>query len=130
MKNILTILFSPWMLVVYAAAADCYAAYIIKLKFNELGELKFTSFEVVLRYITTLLKSGLFLSGLLAYIMAPFLSFVALNRLELSVYYPVPIIFHLVFVVVLAMTLGESLSVYRSIGLLLIIISLFFLYKS
>lgn len=120
-------LLHPWMLIFYAAIADCYAAYIIKMKFNELGEINFSS--GLLDYGLALIKSWLFISAVVAYALAPFLAFIALNRLDLSVFYPVSIVFHLIFVILLATMLGESVSAFKITGMILIVVSLFFLFK-
>ena len=125
----LTYLLHPWLLIFYAAVADCYAAYVIKLKFNELGAIDFSTSGSMLDYTFKLLGSGMFVSAICAYAMAPLLAFVALSKLELSVFYPVSIIFHMVFIVLLAGLLGEVISLYKIIGIVLIIISLYFLFK-
>jgi multidrug transporter EmrE-like cation transporter len=125
----LTYLLHPWLLIFYAAIADCYAAYVIKLKFNEFGPVDFSNGGAVLDYAFKLLSSGMFISAISAYVIAPFLAFVALSKLELSVFYPVSIIFHMMFIVLLAVLLGEMISLHKIIGIVLIVISLFFLFK-
>ena len=116
----------PFFLIFLAAVADSYAAYIIKLKFNELGNFTFSG---IWTYGGKLFSSGLFLSGVFAYVLAPLLGFLALNKLDLSAYYPVSIIFHLVFIIFFAALLGESLSLFKILGIGFLILSLFFLFK-
>lgn len=117
-------------LIVCSALFDSYAAFIVKTKFNELGHLDFSSARSFFTYIFTLLKSPLLLSAVVAFVAAPGLWFLALNRLDLSVGYPILVGFHLLFVLIFgALLLNEGMTVNKFIGTGLILLSLYFFYK-
>ncbi|MES2681005.1 MAG: EamA family transporter [Bacteroidota bacterium] len=118
-------------LIFCSALFDSYAAFIVKTKFNELGHLDFTSARSFFAYIFNLLKSPLLLSAVVAFVAAPGLWFLALNRLDLSVGYPILVGFHLLFVLIFGVfLLNEVLSVNKIIGTGLIFLSLYFFYKN
>lgn len=129
MRLALTYLSHPYSLILFAALADCAAAYAIKLRFNELGSINYSSFSDLFTYGLNLIRSWVFVSGLFAYVCAPILSFVALSKTDLSTYYPISVVFHLIFIVLLASLLGESFTLFKVIGILLLIMSLTFLFK-
>ena len=119
-----------WGLIILAALFDSYAAFIVKTKFNELGAINFSSLQGVVSYIAKFLKSPLMLTAVIAFVLAPGLWFLALNRIDLSVGYPALVGFHLIFVLVFGIfCLGEVMTVNKSIAVVLIFISLYFLYR-
>lgn len=118
-------------LIFLSALFDSYAAFIVKTKFNEMGHLDFSSFRSFFGYIFNLLKSPLLLSAVVAFVAAPGLWFLALNRLDLSIGYPILVGFHLLFVLVFGIWfLNEAVSVNKMIGTVLVLLSLYFFYKS
>jgi small multidrug resistance pump len=118
-------------LIFCSALFDSYAAFIVKTKFNELGHLDFTSARSFFSYIFNLLKSPLLLSAVVAFVAAPGLWFLALNRVDLSVGYPILVGFHLLFVLIFGIfLLNETISVNKMIGAGLILLSLYFFYKN
>lgn len=118
-------------LIFCSALFDSYAAFIVKTKFNELGHLDLTSARSFFNYIFNLLKSPLLLSAVVAFVAAPGLWFLALNRLDLSVGYPILVGFHLLFVLIFGIfLLNETMSVNKMIGTGLILLSLYFFYKN
>lgn len=115
-----------WGLIILAALFDSYAAFIVKSRFNELGELNFNSLKSIIDYLFNFIKSPLILSGVLAFALAPILWFVALNKIEVSVGYPILVAFHLIFIVLFAtLLLGEAITISKVIGMILIIFALF-----
>lgn len=119
-----------WGLIFLAALFDTYAALIVKMRFKELGVINFGSLQSIISYILKMISSPLLFSAIFAYVLAPVLWFFALNRIDLSVGYPVLVIFHLVFITLFAfLFLKEGMTIYKIIGLVLFILSLYFFYK-
>jgi multidrug transporter EmrE-like cation transporter len=124
-------IFLTYGLIFLSALFDSYAAFIVKTKFNELGHFDFSSFRSFFGYILNLLKSPLLLSALIAFVAAPGLWFLALNRMDLSVGYPILVGFHLLFVFIFGIFfLNEGLSLNKMIGSGLVVLSLYFFYKN
>ena len=119
-----------WGLIVLSALFDSYAAFVVKLKFNQLGFIDFSS-SALPQYFLKLLQSPLFLSALAVFFLAPGIWFFALNRINLSLAYPTLVGFHLLFILIFGIFfLGETLNLQKAIGVGLIVLSLFFLFKS
>lgn len=119
-----------WGLIFFSALLDSYAAYVVKYKFNELGEIDFSSFASFFNYVKEFFKSPLLISGIVAFACAPGMWFIALNKIDLSIGYPVLVCFHLVFVLISGIILlGEEMNLNKIIGSILILASLYFFYK-
>ncbi len=122
--------FSTWGLIILSALLDSYAAYIVKTKFNQMGHIDFSSFSAFFNYMWTFIKSPILLSALVAFVSAPGLWFLALNRIDLSIGYPILVVFHLFFVLVFGVfLLDEGFTMNKAIGTLFIFVSLYFFYK-
>lgn len=120
----------PWFLIFLAALFDSYASYVVKYKFNEMGDIKLNSFSSIFSYLRPLMLSPFFLSGIFLFILAPFLWFFALNKIDLSVGYPVLVTFHLIFVYLISfLLLNENFNWYKLSGAMLLTISIFLFYK-
>ena len=118
-------------LIILSALFDSYAAFVVKLKFNELGPMDFTSFGNFFTYLLKLASSPLFLSGLVTFILAPGIWFFALNRVDLSVGYPTLVGFHLIFVLIFGVFfLGEAFTLRKGVSVSLILFSLYLLFKT
>lgn len=119
-----------WGFVFFAALFDSYAAFIVKTQFNKLGKIDFSSIKSVLKYIYVFVQNPILLTALITFFAAPALWFIALNRLDLSVAYPVLVGFHLVFVLIFGIVfLSEGMTVNKGIGCALVLLSLYFFYK-
>ena len=126
MKDALPVL----SLIALSAVLDSYAAFVVKLKFNELGKIDFSSFAGFFGYMANFFKSPLLLSGIVAFVCAPGIWFLVLNKIELSIGYPILVGFHLVFVLVFGVIfLDEGFTFNKLMGTLLIFLSLYFFYK-
>lgn len=122
--------FLTWGLVFLAALFDSYASLVVKIKFNELGHIDFSSSRNFFNYVLKFVKSPLLLSALITFVSAPALWFLALNRLDLSVGYPVLVAFHLIFILLFGVFfLNEGITTNKAIGTLLIFVSLYLFYK-
>ena len=114
-------------MIVVAAFGETYAALMVKLRFNILGDIEFDSIDLFLKYFGKFIQSPLLISGGIAFVVAPAAWFLALNRIQLSVGYPVLVALHLFFVIIFGVTLlGEDLNLNKAIGFLFVLISLYF----
>ena len=120
----------PWILIILSALFDTYASYVVKYKFNELGEIKLNSFSAFFSYFRVLIQSPFFLSAVVVFILAPLLWFIALNRIQLSIGYPALVCFHLLFVYLISFfLLNEAFNIYKTLGAFFLISSIFLFYK-
>jgi multidrug transporter EmrE-like cation transporter len=127
MKNFL---FS-WGLIFLSALFDSYAAFIVKTQFNKLGKISFDNIDSVTGYMTNFLKNPILLTAIITFFAAPALWFVALNRIDLSIGYPILVSFHLIFVLIFGILfLNEVMTINKIIGCLLVLSSLYFFYKN
>lgn len=125
MKNF----FLSWGLIILSALFDSYAAFIVKLKFNELGPVDFSSVRNFVAYLFEFVKSPILITAVITFVVAPFLWFLALNRIDLTIGYPGLVGFHLVFIMVLGILfLGEPLTFRKLMGVVLVGLSFCFLY--
>jgi len=123
--------FLSWGLIILSALFDSYAAFVVKWKFNQLGPMDLSSFGSVWAYLAKFVQSPLLMTAVVTFCLAPGLWFLALNRIELSVGYPTLVGFHLVFILIFGLfLLGEPLTMRKATGLFLILVSLYFLFKS
>lgn len=122
--------FLSWGLVFLSALFDSYAAYIVKTQFNKLGKIDFSSFKSIFEYLLTFFHNPILLTAVVAFVAAPGMWFIALNRLDLSIAYPVLVGFHLIFVLVFGVfLLNEDMTISKGIGCCLILLGMFFFYK-
>ena len=122
--------FLSWGLVFLSALFDSYAAFIVKTQFNKLGKMDFSSFKSIFEYLLTFFHNPILLSAVIAFVAAPGMWFIALNRLNLSVAYPVLVGFHLIFVLIFGVIfLKEDMTTSKAIGTSLILIGMLFFYK-
>ena len=122
--------FLSWGLVFLSALFDSYAAFIVKTQFNKLGKMDFSSFKSIFEYLLTFFHNPILLSAVVAFVAAPGMWFIALNRLNLSVAYPVLVGFHLIFVLIFGVIfLKEDMTTSKAIGTSLILIGMLFFYK-
>ena len=114
-------------MIVISAFCETYAALVVKLRFNLLGDIDFNSFELFIEYMERFFHSPLLITGGAAFFIAPAAWFVALNRIQLSVGYPVLVALHLLFVIIFGIAfLGEVFNVNKMIGFLFVLVSLYF----
>jgi len=126
MKN----LFLSWGMLFLGVAFNAYGIFVIKHRLNDLGEIQLSSIRIVIDYFIVLLKSPLVISGVVLFFLAPFLSAVALSRMQISVAYPAQVGLNFTFLLLLAFIfLGEALTINKIIAISLVICSIYFLYK-
>lgn len=118
-------------LVIVSALFDSYAAFIVKKEFIRLGKIDLTSLARTLRYLFSFVQSPLVLTAIITFLAAPALWFAALSELDLSVGYPLLIVFHLLFVIFFGLLfLKESITASKVIGIFLLLSSICFLFKA
>ncbi len=122
--------FFSWVIIGFYVILNSYGALAIKFKINQLGQIDLGSFRLVLTYFLTLFSSPLVISGLGAIFLSAIVWMIALTRLDISVAYPVAVGLNFVVVIFVAvLAYHENLSVNRALGLLLIFVSLFIIYR-
>ncbi len=123
--------YSGFVLVGLAAIFDAYAAFIVKSRFNAVGSMDFSSLRNFATYVFRVFKSPWMATAIIAYVAAPALSFVALNKLNLSVAYPVLVAIHLLFAFIFGVFfLSEPVTGSKMIGSALVLLSLYFFYRN
>ncbi len=119
-----------WGLIFISALLDSYAAFMVKTQFNKMGAINFSSFSAFFDYLFTFFSSPLLVSALIAFVCAPGIWFIALNKIDLSVGYPILVAFHLLFVLFFGVFfLHELMTLKKCIGAVLVLASLYFFYS-
>jgi len=109
------IMFINYGLIFLSALADSFAAYAIKSQFNKLGVIEMKTFGGVISYLFTMLKSPILVFAIIAYAAAPALWFFALNRIELTIAYPLVVAFHMFFIVIFGVYLLDEAFTWNKI---------------
>lgn len=118
------------VLIFCSALFDSYAAYIVKRRFNTLGSIDLSSFANAFKYIISFLADWWVVTAVITFVAAPALWFIALNRIHLSVGYPLLVAFHLIFVLVFGIVLlNEHFTFHKGIGCNLKFVNTLLLYK-
>tara|TARA_B100000242_G_C42804884_1_gene374281 strand:- start:40 stop:420 length:381 start_codon:yes stop_codon:yes gene_type:complete len=121
---------STWGLIFFAAVMDVIGAYVVKAKINELGSVNYDTIFNVINYLVSLAKFPLVWFGTFLILTAPLPYALALSRMELSTAYPVIVTLNALLLIPIAVFfLNESLTVYKIIGFIIIIIGLYFIHK-
>ena len=120
-----------WGMLILSVILNATGAFMVKLKINELETLNTISVRAVTAFFLSLLKSPVAVIGAAFLFAAPFAFAVALSRLDISMAYPVQVALNFMLVLLLAlMFLGETLTVNKTVAILLIIVSIYFMHKS
>ena len=118
-----------WNLVFWTVIFDAGGIFLVKLTMNKIGVVSTSSFYSVFGYFQQLVSEPLALVGLILFFSAPFLFAIALSRMEITTAYPVQVGLNFALLVTLSVLfLGESLNIWKIIGLVLICISTTLLY--
>jgi len=129
--NNMKVFFANYSLIILSAFLDSYAALIVKKQFNHIGQIDYSSWYGFFSYLYKFIQYPLLITAVIAFVAAPVVSFLALSKLELSVSYPVLVGFHLVFAFFFGvMFLGEKITLYKTIGALLIFVSIYLFYQN
>ncbi len=121
---------STWGLIFIAAVMDVIGAFAVKAKINQLGSVNYAGIYNVIDYLFNLAKFPLVWFGTFLILTAPLPYALALSRMELSTAYPVIVILNALLLIPIAVIfLNESLTLYKVIGYIIIIIGLYFIHK-
>ena len=119
-----------WGMVACYVILNSAGALIIKHKVVQMGEVSFDNFGSAFRYFLYLFTSFEVIAGFAAIFLSAIAWIAALSKMELSVAYPVAIGFNFLIILTFSFLLhGEQFTLNKMIGIALIMLSLFFLYK-
>jgi len=119
-----------WGLVILSAVCDSYAAFIVKLKLNEFSLGNLGLLDLVTSFLGKVAGSPLLISAGVAFVLAPFLWFLGLSRLELSAAYPANVIMHLLLIFLFStLFLGEMVTAKKLAGACLLLFSLYLFFS-
>lgn len=122
-KNIIS-----WLMVLGYVILNSFGALAIKSCLNKLGEIKLESSKSIFFYFIELFKAPLAVIGFLAIFLSAFIWMVALSRMEISIAYPAAIALNFMVVVIIGLLLfGETLTLTKIMGIILVFIGVFFL---
>ena len=109
---------------------NAVGVFIVKQRLNELGVFPTESIRSMVHYLFLLTKSPPVLFGIFLVFVAPILSAIALSRLDITIAYPALIGLNFLFILILGtLFLGENLTLYKIVGIGLVIASFYFLNK-
>ena len=121
---------STWGLIFFAAVMDVIGAFVVKEKINQLGSVNYGSFYNVIEYLMNLAKFPTVWFGTFLILTAPLPYALALSRMELSTAYPVIVTLNALLLIPIAVIfLNESLTLYKILGFIIIIVGLYFIHK-
>ena len=122
--------FLSWGLLVLSVIFNAYGVFVIKLKLNQLGAIHFDSLKGIFTYAWAMISAPWVACGIVFFIASPFLFTVSLSRMDIVLAYPVQIGLNFFFLIVLAVVfLGETLTLYKIIGIVFIFVGIYFLNK-
>ena len=117
-----------WGILILSASINAFASFIIKINLNKKGAAPVGFSVATVKYFLSLFKSVSFISGLIAFILAPIFLSMALSRMDLSLVQPVFVGINFgLLMIFAALFLKERLTKIKILGLLTIVIGLIFL---
>ena len=126
MKN----MFLSWGMLVLSVVFNVFGVFVVKQRLNELGAIKMDSLRTVLQYFLLMMTSPLVIFGIVFFFAAPFLFTIALSRMEISVAYPAQLGLNFLILILLGLIfLGESLTIYKVVGMAMVLAGIYFLNK-
>ncbi len=109
---------------------NVFGIFVIKMKLNEHGAIQVDSLKSVLQYFLLLMKSPVVVVGVILFFAAPFLFAIALSRMPISIAYPAQLGLNFLILILLGLIfLGESLTIYKVLGMMLVLAGIYFLNK-
>jgi len=119
-----------WGMLIISVLFNALGVFFIKARINVLGEIPCNSIKALFSYFFELAKSPFADLGLILFALAPFLFAIALSRMEIVVAYPVQIGLNFLILLILALLfLGETITLYKALGIICIIAGILFLVK-
>ena len=120
-----------WLLIAGTSFFDTFAVTIIKIRLMETGMLDHFAIHEILEFGLIFLSSPLTVIAIIAFFLGPFCWFLALNRIHLSIGYPLLVIMHFLFIIIFStIFLDEKIDQKKFIAMICIVISLFFFFRA
>ena len=120
-----------WNLVFLTVICDVLGIVALKVVINRLGEVPLDSLGSIGSYFLEFVSYPLAIGGGILFLAAPFFFTAALTRMEISTAYPAQVGLNLSGLVLMAvLVLGETLTIGKVAGMLLIATSIVILYRS
>lgn len=120
-----------WGLIFLSAICDVSTMIFVKKRYIQIGNFPLDSLPAFFKYLVHFFSSPLSIIFLCLFFASPFLWFIALNRINLSIGYPVSIGIRLILVFLSSyLLLGEGLNFQKILALFLIFFSLYLFYRS
>lgn len=119
-----------WLMVFAYVILNSFGALALKSVLNKSGEIKLESVKSIFLYFIELFKSPLAIIGFFSIFISAFIWMAALSRMEISTAYPAATALNFIVVVIIGLILfTETLTIFKIIGIILILISIFLLSK-
>jgi multidrug transporter EmrE-like cation transporter len=120
-----------WGMIFSYVILNSAGALLIKQKLFQIGEFSSENLATSWRFFVSLFSSLQVWGGLLAIFISALAWIIALSKMELSVAYPVAIGLNFLIIMTFSVLVnGEPLTVNKMVGVGLIMVSLFFLFRS
>ena len=115
-----------WFLIFFSSFCEAFSATIVKLRHNELGHVSFTDMGELARFTFDFFQDPWLILAGIAFVLSPICWFIALNRVQLSIGYPVLVVFHVIFIIYFSsFMLDENFDYNKMIGFGLMLVSLY-----
>jgi len=122
---------SVWLLLAAAAFLSTLSAAVIKLRLETVGDINTGSTQAMMDYAILFLQSHASVLAVIVFNVSPLLSFIALNRAQLSLAYPVLVALQFIFIALFSsMILGELFTMQKGIAMGAVLVSLWFFHRS
>ena len=119
-----------WGMLILGVLMNAFGFYAVKVKMNTLGDIQYHSVGAFLGYFISLAKNPMAFFGIIALFAAMLPYAVAISKMPLSIAYPASIAMNCVILIPLStLFLGEILTVKQIAAIILIIFSVYLLYK-
>jgi multidrug transporter EmrE-like cation transporter len=124
------VFFMSWGMLLIGVVMNVFGTAVIKSKMNLLGQIDFSSFAGFFGYFFSLARYPSAFFGIVAVLVAPVPLAVALSRMQVSVALPMATALNFLVLIPLSILyLGESFTLNKSIAIVLIVASIWLLYK-
>jgi drug/metabolite transporter (DMT)-like permease len=110
------------LLIIMTVCLNTAGQFMMKAGINKIGKIDLSRF---LQFVPRVVSSGYIIGGFLAYAISAVLWIVILSRAELSWAFPMVSLSYVITAILSPILLGESFSVQRFIGILVICLGVF-----
>ena len=108
-----------FFLILFSVTLNAFAQLFLKKGMTVIGKIDFTMSSII-SLIPQLIVNGYIIGGMVSYLISIFAWFVVLSRVPVSYAYPYLSIGYVITAVAAYMFLGESLSLYKIVGIVVI----------